>query len=70
MGNPAVGIVFGVLAIAFAVYSLATQTETPPDGYNLLNYGRILAGAAGIIGSLVAYAKRGQRPKSNPEPSP
>lgn len=63
--NPAVGIVFGALAIALAVYSLAPQTETPPDGYNLLNYGLILAGAAGIIGSLVAYARRTQGPGSN-----
>ena len=63
--NPAVGIVFGAVAIAFAVYSLATQTETPPGGYNLLNYGLILAGAVGSIGSLVAYAKRTQRPESN-----
>ena len=56
--NQAGGIVFGALAIALGVYSLATQTETPPAGYNLLNYGLILAGAVGIIGSLAVYARR------------
>jgi predicted acyltransferase len=65
--NPLVGVVFGAIAIGFAVYSLATQTETPPDGYNWLNYGLIIAGAAGIIGSLVAYAMKGNR--SAPPPS-
>jgi hypothetical protein len=64
-GNPLVGIVFGAIAIGFAVYSLATQIETPPAGYNLLNYGLIAAGAAGIIGSLIAYAKRGNQPPSS-----
>jgi hypothetical protein len=55
--NPLAGVVFGVIAIGFAVFSMTTQTEAPPAGYNLLNYGLIVAGAAGIIGSLVAYAK-------------
>jgi hypothetical protein len=63
-GNPIIGVIFGVIAIGFAAYSLASQTETPPSGYNLLNYGLIVAGAAGIIGSLVAYAKRGKQPPS------
>ena len=63
--NPASGIVFGALAIALALYSLATQAETPPAGYNLLNYGLILAGAAGIIGSLVVNARRTRGPGAN-----
>lgn len=63
--NPLVGIVFGALAIGLAIFSLATQTETPPDGYNLLNYGLIVAGVIGIVGSLAAYAKRGNPPPSS-----
>jgi hypothetical protein len=61
--NPLAGVLFGVIAIGFAVYSLATQTEMPPAGYNLLNYGLIVAGAAGIIGSLVAYTRTGSGSK-------
>ncbi len=56
--NPLAGAIFGAIAIVLAVYSLATQTETPPAGYNLINYGLIIAGIAGIVGSLVAYAKK------------
>ena len=56
--NPAVGMVFGVAAIGFAVFSMATRTETPPPGYAFLDYGLIIAGLAGFIGSLVAYAKK------------
>jgi hypothetical protein len=60
--NPLVGVVFGALAIAFAVYSMATETETPPAGYELINYGLIALGAAGIVGSLIAYAKQKRSP--------
>jgi hypothetical protein len=56
--NPAVGIVFGLVAIGFAVFSLATRTEAPPEGYAILDYGLIAAGAIGVIGSLVAMAKQ------------
>ena len=57
--NPLVGVVLGAAAIAFAVFSMATRSETPPAGYEFLDYGLIALGAIGIIGSLVAYAKRG-----------
>jgi hypothetical protein len=63
--NPLTGIVFGALAIGFAVFSMATETETPPAGYEFLNYGLIVAGAAGIIGSLVAYARNTSQPPSS-----
>jgi hypothetical protein len=56
--NPAAGMVFGLAAIGFAVFSMATRSETPPPGYAFLDYGLIIAGVAGIIGSLMAYAKR------------
>jgi len=49
--NPIFGIIFGALAIAFAVFSMATRDETPPEGYALLDYAIIAVGAAAIIGS-------------------
>jgi hypothetical protein len=55
--NPAVGMVFGVVAIGFAVFSMATRSETPPAGYEFLDYGILALGLVGFIGSLVAYAK-------------
>ena len=58
MGNGAVrGMIFGAAAIGFALFSIATRTETPPAGYALLDYGLIGAGAAGFLGSLVMYLK-------------
>jgi hypothetical protein len=55
--NPVTGMVLGALAIAFAVYSIATRTETPPPGYAFLDYGLIALGALGFIGSLVVWLK-------------
>jgi hypothetical protein len=57
--NPILGVVFGALAIAFAVFSMVTRDETPPEGYALIDYGLIAVGAIAIIGSLVAYARKG-----------
>jgi hypothetical protein len=56
--NPLVGVVFGAAAIAFAVFSMVTRTETPPAGYEFLDYGLIVLGVIGIVGALVAYAKQ------------
>lgn len=50
-------MIFGAAAIGFALFSIATRTETPPAGYALLDYGLIGAGAAGFLGSLVMYLK-------------
>jgi len=58
MGHPFVGIVFGAAAIAFAVFSMVTRTETPPPGYALLDYGLIVLGASGIIGSLIMSRRK------------
>jgi hypothetical protein len=58
VGNPVIGMVFGLAAIGFAVFSIATRTETPSPGYALLDYGLIGLGAVGFIGSLVAYLKQ------------
>jgi hypothetical protein len=55
--NPAVGMVFGVVAIGFAVFSMATRSETPPAGYQFLDYGILALGLAGFIGSLVTYVR-------------
>jgi hypothetical protein len=55
--NPAVGMVFGVLAIGFAVFSMTTRSEAPPAGYEFLDYGILALGLMGFIGSLVAYVK-------------
>jgi len=60
--NPLAGVVFGALAIVLAVYSIATQTAETAGAYQLLNYGLIVAGAAGIIGSLIAYSKKKDAP--------
>ena len=51
-------MVFGLAAIGFAVFSIATRTETPPPGYALLDYGLIGLGAVGFIGSLVASSRK------------
>ena len=56
--NPLVGVVLGAAAIGFAVFSMATRTEAPPAGYEFLDYGLIVLGLVGIIGSLAAYAKQ------------
>jgi hypothetical protein len=56
--NPAVGMVLGVAAIGFAVFSMATRTETPPAGYEILDYGILALGLLGFSGSLVAYVKK------------
>ena len=55
--NPAVGMVFGVLAIGFAVFNMTTRSEAPPAGYEFLDYGILALGLMGFIGSLVAYVK-------------
>jgi hypothetical protein len=38
---------------------MATRGETPPEGYALIDYGLIAVGAIAIIGSLVAYVRKG-----------
>ena len=55
--NPVTGMVMGAAAIGFAIISMTMRTETPPAGYALLDYGLLGLGAAGFIGSLVAYLK-------------
>lgn len=58
MGNPLIGMVFGLAAIGFAVFSIATRTETPSPGYALLDYALIGLGAVGFIGSMVAFSRK------------
>lgn len=55
--TPVTGMVLGVAAIAFAVFSMATRMETPPAGYAFLDYGLIGLGAVGFVGSLVVHLK-------------
>ena len=48
---------FGATAIALALFSMASRSETPPQGYALLDYGLLIAGAASIVGSIVAHRR-------------
>ena len=58
MARPLWGMAFGATAIVLALFSMASRTETPPPGYILLDYGLLIAGAAAIVGSLVAHRRR------------
>ena len=37
---------------------MASRSETPPPGYWIIDYGLLIAGALGIIGSLVAHRRK------------
>jgi hypothetical protein len=57
MGRPLLGMAFGAGAIGFVLISMATRSETPPPGYWIFDYGLIIAGIAGIIGSVIAHRR-------------
>jgi hypothetical protein len=57
MGRPLLGMAFGAGAIGLALLSMATRSETPPPGYWILEYGLLIAGVLGIIGSVVAHRR-------------
>ncbi|HXP04883.1 MAG TPA: hypothetical protein VN808_12230 [Stellaceae bacterium] len=58
MDRPLLGMAFGAGAIGLALLSMATRSETPPPGYWILEYGLLIAGVLGIIGSLVAHRRK------------